>query len=450
MTKDTLQKILQKGETQEIEFKQTPTKDLAREITAFANTNNGTIYIGITDEGEICGTDTSNKARARIEDLAQSITPRPRITIETLENKILALHVKEGTNKPYMCPEGFFIRTNSQCRKLGLQEIYELFTYGDHLPFDTAINRNAAYPKDFSREKYTHYLKLADIDTETDCDTILENLNCLTSENKKKYLTNTGVLFFSKEPAKHLPQSAVICALYKGNDKTQILDRKEYTGTIIENIESALTYLESYLNTRYEITGPRRKEIPDIPKQALREAVVNAVCHRNYLECGAHVMVEIFRDYVTISNPGGLPKGLKETQFGKISVARNPEIAQLLFRANYIEKMGTGILRIRTEMDKASLPSPKFEYDTFFVITLWRESGLENRAEELSENGRKIVEMMQNNKTISISELSASIGISQSTVTREIKTLKKNAYISRVGNLRTGYWEVHIHIPDKE
>jgi len=121
------------------------------------------------------------------------------------------------------------------------------------------------------------------------------------------------------------------------------------------------------------MTGePRRKEIPEIPYEALREAIINAVAHRDYFEKGTNIMVEMFDDRIEITNFGGLAKGLKPEDFGKKSVLRNPNIANLLHRAGYIEKMGTGINKMKKLISKAGLPPIKFEFDAFFTATFGR------------------------------------------------------------------------------
>ena len=141
----------------------------------------------------------------------------------------------------------------------------------------------------------------------------------------------------------------------------------------LANIEATLKFLRQNLPLRYEITGrSRRREILQVPEAALREAVVNAVAHRDYFERGANVMVEIFDDRVEISNPGGLVKGLTPENFGKRSVLRNPNIASLLHRSGYVEKMGTGVSRMREILKQAKLPPPEFEFNSFFTVTFRR------------------------------------------------------------------------------
>jgi ATP-dependent DNA helicase RecG len=161
----------------------------------------------------------------------------------------------------------------------------------------------------------------------------------------------------------------VTCALYKGTEKVDVLDRRDFNEDIISNIDGAMNFLKRYIAVKYEMTGtPRRREIPEIPYDALREAIINAVAHRDYFEKGSNVMVEMFDDRIEITNFGGLPKGLKPQDFGKKSVLRNPNIADLLHRVEYIEKMGTGINKIRKLVLDAGLPPVEFEFGNFFTV----------------------------------------------------------------------------------
>jgi ATP-dependent DNA helicase RecG len=121
------------------------------------------------------------------------------------------------------------------------------------------------------------------------------------------------------------------------------------------------------------MTGtPQRREIPQIPYDALREAVINAVTHRDYFEKGANVMIEMFDDRIEISNPGGLVKGLSRQELGKRSLLRNPSIANLLHEIKYIEKMGSGIPKMRRLMKEAGLPPVEFTCNTFFSVVFRR------------------------------------------------------------------------------
>ena len=138
------------------------------------------------------------------------------------------------------------------------------------------------------------------------------------------------------------------CALFKGTEKVHVLNRKDYNEDLISNIDNAMVFLKQHVPVRYEMTGgPRRREPPEVPFDALREAVINAVVHRDYLEKGARVMVEMFDDRIEIYNPGGLVKGLDPSEFGRKSVLRNPLLASMLDRIEYIEKWVQVLRRCR-------------------------------------------------------------------------------------------------------
>ena len=128
----------------------------------------------------------------------------------------------------------------------------------------------------------------------------------------------------------------------------------------------AITFLKKHLNVRSEINGVNREDIYEIPFEALREAVVNALMHRDYSISGTQITVEIFDDWIEIINPGGLPKSLPKKVFGSISVRRNEIISDLFFRLHKVERVGMGIQRIREALTEAGLPKPKFKPNGFF------------------------------------------------------------------------------------
>jgi len=163
------------------------------------------------------------------------------------------------------------------------------------------------------------------------------------------------------------------------------------------------------------------EEIPEIPDIALREAIVNAVCHRDYFKKGANVMIEIFDDRVEISNPGGLTSGLDTKEFGTKSVVRNPLIASLLNRADYIEQIGTGINRIKNSVKEHDQRNVEFYYNKFFNVTFTRTKKVtEKVGKSLTKNQRLIIKNMVENPNIPARDLSDIIGISQRKIEENI------------------------------
>ena len=199
--------------------------------------------------------------------------------------------------------------------------------------------------------------------------------------------------------------------------------------------------------------------MPEAPYDALREAVINAVAHRDYFEKGANVMVEMFDDRIEITSYGGLVKSLKPEDFGKKSVLRNPNIANLLQRAGYIEKMGTGINKIKRLMAEAGLPPVEFEFDTFFNVIFKRKKAeaiteifgakfSENFSVKFSENfsvkGKQLDRMVSiiirgaQNKDLKVPELADEFDVSIRTLYEDMKRLQKWDVIRFEGAPKTG------------
>ena len=364
--------ILSEGESYTVEFKESPDRELPSEVCAFANASGGKVYIGVHDEGYVVGTDTSNAARSRIQDTINKIEPRLSVSMDVLDN-IIVLTVPEGTHKPYSCPSGFYLRSGPNSQKLDRDNIIEFFQNEGRVRYDEIIRDDLPIDERFNEAAYKRYLKTAKISDVLEREAILKNLHCAGSSGGKLCFTNAGALFFRVNDEDIVFRHAgIVCALYKGTDKAYILDAKELNGDIISNVEDAIIFLKKHLRISYKIEKLRRENILELPEDALREAVVNAVCHRNYFEKGARIMVEIFDDRVDIVSPGGLCKGITPENFGTVTITRNSTIASMFFRIDYIEQMGTGIKRMRNATKEADVAEPEFEFTGFFKVTFKR------------------------------------------------------------------------------
>ena len=160
--------------------------------------------------------------------------------------------------------------------------------------------------------------------------------------------------------------------LGKGADKVHILDRRDFDGGIVADIEDTLSFIERNTRTAYRIESLRRENIPEYPVKALREAITNAVMHRDWFFEGANVFVEIYANRIEVISPGTLPSGLKLAELGRESIRRNPLIADLLHRIEFIEKAGTGIRRIRDEAREQGCPEPEFKIRGAFFVVVFR------------------------------------------------------------------------------
>ncbi|MEA1945471.1 MAG: ATP-binding protein, partial [Euryarchaeota archaeon] len=375
MKEEEMQLVLEEGEGYKIEFKES-LANIDKEIVAFANSSGGRIFLGIGDDNGVKGIRITNELKSQIQDRANNCQPPVTVLLEEFGN-ILVVKVLEGADKPYKCSAGFYTRVGPNSQKLDRDDIIEFFKSEGKIRFDELVNLRFDYDVHFDHGKFDRFLRLAGISKVLDTPSMLVNLGVAEKQEGKLIFNNAGILFFAKNLHDIYFHTAVTCALFDGTEKVDVLDRRDFNEDLISNIDGAMIFLKRYLAVRYEMTGePRRREIPEIPYDALREAVINAVAHRDYFERGTNVMVEIFDDRIEITNFGGLVKGLRPEDFGKKSMPRNAKIADLLHRVEYIERMGTGINKIRRLMDGAGLPPVEFEFDTFFTATFRRpESG---------------------------------------------------------------------------
>ncbi|MBN2531781.1 MAG: hypothetical protein JXB88_02755 [Spirochaetales bacterium] len=231
---------------------------------------------------------------------------------------------------------------------------------------------------------------------------------------------------------------------------------------IVENIENAILFVQRHTNLEYKIEHLQREEIPEIPEVALRESIINAVCHRDYFQKGSTVMVEIFDDRVEISNPGGIPSELDPADFGKKSVCRNPVIASLLHRIDYIERIGTGINRIKNAVKEHGKCTVDFRITGFFAVvykrkkTTRKNDGLnddttqittqittQKTTRKLTENQKKILAFLEKNPSAGREKIAEQIeGITADGVKYNLKQLQEYGLLKRIGSAKGGYWEV--------
>ena len=437
--------LIQAGEGFHLELKEAFDKSFMEEVCAFANSGGGKIIIGVSDSGIIKGCNTDNRSRSLIQDSLRSLQPNLDISIDIIDSLIVVM-VPEGNDKPYACSKGFYVRNGANSQKLNRNEIVEFFQKEGRIHFDELRNDKANFKTDFDEKALIEFLGMAGISKTIDMSTLLKNLGCLTDEGK---LTNAGVLFFTKDIDFILNNAIIVCVLFKGTEKVHILDKKDFSGNILENINNAVAFVQRHTNLEYVIKTLRRENVPEIPEVALRETIINAVCHRDYFDKRANVLIEIFDDRVIISNPGGLPGGLKPQDFGKKSVARNQIIASLLLRVNFIEKVGTGISRIRQAVSENGKSSVVFSYDdAFFTVTYTRnnettQSTTQSTTQTLTEKQIEILQYLIKNPYASRQEMAENIAdITTDGIKYNLKRLQDIGVLKRIGPDFGGHWLV--------
>ena len=460
--------VLESGEDYKTEFKQQAEAGLDKEITAFANSSGGTIYIGITDEGKIKGVEITNRLKSRIEDIAKNCDPKIPVFLKELKKeKILIVEVPESKDKPHRCSSGFYIRSGASSQKLRRDEIFDFAEKEDMINFDSQACKVFSFKKDFDKKKLFNFMDRTGIKySRRSYVQLLENLKVAKREGSKVILNNAGALFFSEDLNRIFFHTEIACGLFKGTEKVHVLDSARFNTDLIGNIEGAMDFLWRNLRARHEIIPrtARRIDVLEIPDEALREALTNAVTHRNYVNRSPFIQVEIYEDRVEISNFGGLPKGLKQSEFGKRSVPRNQLIAELMLRAKYTERMGTGIKKMRGLVKKEGLPPIKFKFTEFTTVTFYRKPlpgggfvkkpetvKMEHLNEELrsafniksNKAGRllQILNHIENKKFYRLS-FAENHKIVLRTLDRDITLLKKHKFIVFEGSAKSGKYKI--------
>jgi ATP-dependent DNA helicase RecG len=460
MTQQEVEVLIQQGEGYNVEFKQSiPSKasDLADEVCAFANAAGGVIIIGVTDKGAIVGVNLDNTTRSRLQNVLNAVEPHFQTTVHeiTLDGKtVLCIECPAGKQKPYTVSGSIIIRNGPNSEKItSVERMREFFQQSDRIFFDEVVCRNFAYPDDFNTAYFQAFLDKAGITARLTPEQLLRNLRLINDDNR---LLNGAVLFFARDVQYFFDHATIRCLLFKGTDKRFILDSKEMKGHLVEQYEEAMKYLTSKLNLRYEIEnqkGGRRKEVLEIPDTVFREALINSLCHRDYYEKGAVTMVEIYDDRVVISNPGGLVSSIPQSEFGTKSLSRNPLVFGLMQRIDLVEKVGSGINRMRDTMREAGLPDPVFSMDGFFTVTFYRpmdfEKWLNAWSLHLPVPQVKILQAVHENGKVTKPQLSDIIGQGKTSVDKHIASLRKTGVLSRLGSDKTGQWVVNL-IPAPE
>lgn len=439
MKPSDLKLILKEGEGLGVEFKEQFTAKIDRDIVAFANTNGGKIILGVNDQGQIIGEKLTNDLKAKINDLARNCEPEIDIKkIEQVSNTVV-ITIEESSQKPHSCSVGFYRRLDAATRKMNQRELKLLFKNGDPAPsFEKAICTSATL-EDISEEKINRFLseakiRLDDINPKD----ILLSLDLIEG----KQIRNAGVLFFAKDPRHHIFHCEAILAAFKGTDRVDIYDRINVQDDLLTQFNEAMLFLRKHLNVRSEIIGENRYDKCEIPMEALREAVANAIIHRDYAMRGTSLMVEVHEDRVTISNPGGLPEGMNLQEISLRSVRRNELIADLFARMDKAERMASGIRRIMKLISEAKLPEPTIKSDLFFEITFKRDpkykvggASVENKVSSgLTKRQREILGTVKDKDMSSTEILNAlNHSIGERTLQRELQKLKAMKLIDSTG-----------------
>lgn len=445
--------IIESGESEITEFKTSLAewRDVVETVSAFSNRSGGRVFIGVADNCDIIGVDIGKNT---IEKLANQIKQNtdpvtyPSIRVEEIGGKqgkqVIVVDVDESKPKPVLAFGRAVIRVGKSNQKLGYEGIRNLALETSKVYWDGRVCEGAG-PEDIDEERVRLFLRRAkyerrlELDPETPVREALEKLE-LFREGK---LTNTAILVFGKNPQRFFIQSETRCARFKGLKPLEFIDMKVFGRNIIDQREDALEFVKEHIRLHAEIKGTERVERWEYPIEAIREAITNAICHRNY-ETASNIQIRIFDDRIEVWGCGPLPEPLTPEDLKREhkSVLRNPLIGKCLFLIKFIEQWGTGTNRMIEQCLEHDMPEPVFgEVAGDFVVTFRKYNITEEILNESNERQRKAIEYLLKHKKITNKEYrEINPDISDRTALNDLNELVRRNIIVAKGERKYRYY----------
>jgi len=461
------------GENKILEFKEILPKNdsIAKTAIAFSNTSGGKLIIGVNDKREIVGID--DEEIFELQDKIASIIfdscyPNilPEIYILNIDGKLLlVIEIFRGNLLPYYLKSdgknnGTYIRIGATNRKAEYENIVELERQKRHISYDEEANYDVSLDTLDLKPLYERFATLGKPLNEQK----LHNLKLLKSEYGTTYPTNALLIVLG-----YFENCTVKCARFKGVTMELFIDKKEYRGDIFTILENTQNFILNHINLRGEIKGLYRTDTYEIPEVALREALINALIHRDYINKGRDIKVGIYDDIVNIVSPGSFPNTITAGDIANgRSEARNKVVANIFKELGLIEQWGSGINRIKKICKKNFLQEPKIEEQNDFVdVEFFRPKTSEserfvsntvvkpsdtdnygqlrtiaNDYERLAKEEQEILLYLLDNKTISRKEATTLIGLKNTKTYEILNSLVEKNLIARDGQGRSTYYKL--------
>ena len=419
-------------ESEIVELKSQVVGDICKEIIAFANSKGGTLYIGVEDNGNVVGVENADKVTLQLSNMVRdSIKPDVTMFIhyETLwvEGKsIIAATVQKGTDRPYylgskgLKPTGVYVRNGNSTDPATDTAIRRMIKETDGDSFETM--RSLEQNLTFKTTEELFRKRNVPFDS-----TKMQTLGMLSQDD---IYSNVALLLSAQ--CNH----TIKAATFSGTDKTTFQDRREFGGSLFQQMEEMYAYLDMRNRTKATFQGLYRTDIRDYPEEALREALLNSLVHREY-SFSASTLISIYDDRIEFVSVGGLPAGisLEDIMLG-LSVCRNPKLAAIFYRLELIEAYGTGMPKIMKAYAGTDL-EPKIEVtNNAFKITLPNlnfETNNPSTQEPLSVEEESILNYLTDHEFIVRAEVDKLLGVSQATSNRILKKMVDKQILAQNG-----------------
>lgn len=422
-------------ESETVELKLIVTDVIKKEIVAFANSEGGTIYIGVSDDGEVVGIEDSDKSGLQVSSMVHdNIKPDLSmfVSYRTLNfdgKEVLSIDVERGTNRPYylankgLRPEGVYIRHGFSSIPASDSTIRNMIkeTDGDVYEALRSINQDLTF---------------------NSCENEFKNRNIDFKEQALKLVsndglyTNLGLLLSDQCPY------TIKAAVFEDYDQSLFKDRNEFSGSLLKQLEDVYSFIDKYNNNRSTFDKLWRIDTRDYPEKALREALLNSIVHRDY-SYSASTLISIYKDRLEIVSVGGLMPGyeLKDIKNG-LSDTRNPNLANIFYRLKLIEAYGTGIKKIYDAYELSGCEPEIITTNNSFKIILPNINYKQNNNLYISSpemiycDENILLKYLNDNQSITRKEVETLMGLSQSSAGRILKKMVDEGKLIQFGGSR--------------
>lgn len=441
-------------ESETIEFKKS-TAELKSGVVSIAAILNkhgyGELYFGIKDDGTVAGqTVGRNTIKEVTQMIVDNIEPKiyPKIEAKEIMGKECVIVEFKGSNSPYFAHGRAYIRVGESDKQMTAKQIEEQIAKKNRFLWEKEHSRKAIV--DVNEDAVKEFMRKAKTAKRIDFDfvnikTTLHKLHLLD----RKHLTQAAEVLFCDDN-----QMEIQAAIFAGTDKLTFLDIKSFKGNLFSLRQQAEVYVFEHMKWRVEIKSGPRKEIPELPVEALREAIGNSLCHRDYRNPKGNE-VAIFKDRIEIYNPGFFPEEIDPEDFfsgHEHSILRNPLISETMYKSKDIERWGSGIKRIHDECSVAGVRVEFNRLKTGFAVIFYRpkweesedlgKSSKKSKEKSKEKSREKIIRLIADNSTITTKEIVRITGLSSAGVEKNIRILKQQKRLRRIGPDKGGHWEV--------
>lgn len=443
-------------------------KSWLKSVSAFANGVGGVLIFGIADDDSVVGIDDVKKAMEVIsEQIKIKMDPTPEVLLNAhlVDGKeIITLEVYQGEETPYYyVGEGnytAYVRIGNESVMATATDLKRLVLRGKNRTYDSLVTDYCFDDYSFSKLKAAYYKK-------TKKSMEMKDFESFGIVDKNGMLTNAGALLADESP---IYCSRLFCTRWNGIDKASgaidALDDEEYTGSLILLLEEGMNFARRNSKKMWKKESDRRVEYPEYPERSIFEGLVNGLVHRDYLDMGSEVHIDIFDDRLEIYSPGGMYDGslIQDRDIDNVpSKRRNPVVADIFSRLDFMERRGSGFKKIMqayevepnyTEDKKPVFYSNATEFRVILKNLNFTNEVLNDKNEVLDEvldevlnfDGTemevKVIRAILLSPRIKQKKLAEQVGVSVSTIQRTIKKLVKEGKIVRMNGKRDGYWKV--------